>query len=75
MHPPSQELAAAHQARGCYFIVRPDHAQLGEVARLIDSGTLKPLVAAEFPLDQAREAYAFAIARHRGGKTILRVAE
>jgi len=75
VQPPSQELAAAHQARGLFFIVKPDHEQLGEVAHLIDSGQLKPLVAAEFPLDQARDAYAFAIAGHRGGKTVLRVAD
>jgi NADPH:quinone reductase-like Zn-dependent oxidoreductase len=73
--PPSQELAAARQAKGLYFIVRADHEQLGEVARLIDSGKLKALVAAEFPLDRAPEAYAFAAAGHHGGKTILRVTD
>jgi NADPH:quinone reductase-like Zn-dependent oxidoreductase len=73
--PPSQELAAAHKAKAIYFIVKPNHDQLIEVAALIDSGRLKPLVAADFPLDQAREAYAIALAGHQGGKTILRVAD
>jgi NADPH:quinone reductase-like Zn-dependent oxidoreductase len=75
VHPPSQSLAAARQARGLYFIVKADHEQLGELAHLIDSGKLKPLVAAEFPLDQVREAYAFASEGHHGGKTILRVTD
>jgi len=75
VHQPSQEMAGAHRAQGLYFIVEPDHAQLNEVARLIDAGMLKPLVAAEYPLEQAREAYAFTITGHRVGKTILRVAD
>jgi NADPH:quinone reductase-like Zn-dependent oxidoreductase len=75
VHLPSQELAAAHQTRGLCFLVRADHEQLGDVAGLIDSGRLKPLVAAEFPRDQAHEAFVFASRGHRGGKTILRVAD
>lgn len=75
VQPPSQELAAAHQARGLFFIVSADHDQLGEIARLIDSKQLRPLVAAEFALAQVREAYAFATAGHRGGKTVVRVAD
>jgi NADPH:quinone reductase-like Zn-dependent oxidoreductase len=74
VHPTSDELAAAHEARGLFFVVRPDHKQLGDIAHLIDSGKLKPLIAAEFPLAQAPEAYAFASAGHRGGKTILHIA-
>ncbi len=73
VHPPSEERAAAHQARGRFFIVAPDHAQLDDIARLIDSGQLQTFVAAEYPLAQAREAFAFATSGHRHGKTVLRV--
>jgi len=75
VHPPSQDLADAHRARGHFFIVQPNHKQLSEVAQLIDGGMLKPLVAADYPIEQAREAYAFARAGHRAGKTVLRVAD
>jgi NADPH:quinone reductase-like Zn-dependent oxidoreductase len=75
VHPPSQELAGAHHAKGLFFIVKADHDQLVEIARLVDSKRLRPLVAADYPLARVSEAYAFAIAGHRGGKTILRVAD
>jgi NADPH:quinone reductase-like Zn-dependent oxidoreductase len=75
VRPPSQDLADAHRARGHFFIVQPNHKQLSEVALLIDGGMLKPLVAADYDLEQAREAYAFATTGHRAGKTILRVAD
>ncbi len=75
VHPPSEEQAAAQGARGLFFIVEPDHEQLAELARLIDSGQLQTFVAAEYPLAQAREAFAFAVSGHRQGKTVLRVAE
>ena len=75
VHPISAESAAAHRARGSFFVVEPNREQLGEVAQLIDSGTLQPLIASEFPLSEAREAYAYATAGHHSGKTILRIAD
>ena len=75
VHPASAELAAAHRARGVFFVVKPNSEQLGEVARLIDSGKLQPLIASEFRLAEVRQAYAYATSGHHGGKTILRVAD
>ena len=45
--------------------------QLGEIARLIDEGRLRPVVDAEFPLAQARRAYEHRATR---GKVVLAVA-
>ena len=53
--PPAQ-LVATRGVRGITFIVRPDRAELVELARLIDVGRLTPVVESVFPLDRAREA-------------------
>lgn len=58
--------------------VHPNGRQLGAIARLLGSGTLRPpLVSATFPLEQAGEAHAF-LEGERGprppGKVVLQVA-
>ncbi len=58
--------------QGAFFIVQANSAQLEEIARLIDAGQLRPVVAAVFPLAQARQAYEF---KPVHGKVVLRVAE
>jgi len=70
---PSSEQAAAHSVRAIFFIVEPDRHQLSEVGRLIDAGQLRPLVAAVYPLEQARAAYARAQGGRMRGKIVLQV--
>jgi NADPH:quinone reductase-like Zn-dependent oxidoreductase len=70
----SSEGATDPRVREAFFIVRADRGQLGELARLIEAGVLRPVVARVLPLAEARAAYT---ARPRGstrGKTVLRVA-
>ena len=55
-----------------FFIVRPDRVQLNEIARLIDTGQLRPLVDRVFPLSLARQAFKHKAAR---GKAVLNVAD
>ena len=58
--------------RAAYFIVEPRRTQLAEIARLIDGGTLRPVVGAVFPLGEARQAYQHKPVR---GKVVLRVVD
>jgi NADPH:quinone reductase-like Zn-dependent oxidoreductase len=58
--------------REAFFIVEANGAQLGEIARLIDGGQLRPVVDAIFPLPQALQAYEH---RPTHGKVVLRVAD
>jgi len=46
------------RVRDAFFIVRADRAQLAEVARLVDAGSLRPVVARILPLAEGRAAYA-----------------
>jgi len=48
-------------------------AVLTDVARLVDSGTLKPFVTQVFPLEQAAEALAAVESGHASGKIVLEV--
>ena len=66
-------VAEQHGVRGVYFIVEGDRAQLEQIAKLVDEEKLKPIIAKEFPLARAREAFDFGAASHSPGKIILEV--
>jgi NADPH:quinone reductase-like Zn-dependent oxidoreductase len=66
--------AVKHNARGVFFIVKPDREQLEELARLIDSGKMKVIVDHVFPLAQARQAFELSLKGHNRGKVVLQVA-
>ena len=61
--------------RSLFFIVEPNGQQLMEIGRWIDSGTLRVVVEAVFPLEQARMAFEKSLQGHNRGKIVLRVAE
>ena len=69
--------AAAHNRRGgrngVFFIVQPNRDQLGKIAALIDSGTIRPVIAETMPLAKARQAFERGVAGHTRGKLVLQV--
>jgi NADPH:quinone reductase-like Zn-dependent oxidoreductase len=73
VEPPSPADARAHDARGVFFIVRPDRAQLVEIARLVDEGKLRSVVDSVLPLARARDAYDRGLHAHHRGKIVLAV--
>jgi NADPH:quinone reductase-like Zn-dependent oxidoreductase len=56
---------------GEYFTVEPNHVQLTEIARLTDTGELRPPSVEIFPLASAREAFARSLERGRRAKVVL----
>ncbi|HLK86663.1 MAG TPA: NADP-dependent oxidoreductase [Candidatus Binataceae bacterium] len=58
---------------GKFFIVEPNRGQLVELAKLVDDGSLKPIVSETFPLAAARRAYEAGSRGHLRGKIVLRV--
>jgi NADPH:quinone reductase-like Zn-dependent oxidoreductase len=56
-----------------YFVVEPNGDQLADLGRLIDTGQLRPAVAAVFPLADARAAFERTTVRGKRGKIVLRV--
>jgi NADPH:quinone reductase-like Zn-dependent oxidoreductase len=70
---PSAEEASAHGVRQASVFVQPSSAQLTELAELVDSGDLKPVVETVLPLSEARGAHELSQSGHRRGKIVLEV--
>ena len=69
-------VSVAAEADGVtYFVVEPTRAQLVELARLADSGKLKPAVDSVFRIEDADAAFARIAERGKRGKVVLRVAD
>ena len=49
----------------------PSGAQLRDIARLVDEGTLRPDVSAVYPLADGREAFMAKSTEHIPGKVVL----
>jgi NADPH:quinone reductase-like Zn-dependent oxidoreductase len=72
---PSQEQAATHGITALYFVVEPNGRQLVELAKRVDGGQLRPVIAEVFRLVEARQAFERSLTRHQAGKIVLRVAD
>ena len=66
---------AAEAPGALYFVVEPNRTQLLELARLVDTGELRPEIDSIFPLAEARAAFARSAARGKHGKVVLSVVE
>jgi NADPH:quinone reductase-like Zn-dependent oxidoreductase len=64
---------AAETPGAHYFVVEPNREQLLELARLVDTGQLRPQIDSIFPLTEARAAFIRSAARGKRGKVVLQV--
>jgi NADPH:quinone reductase-like Zn-dependent oxidoreductase len=64
---------ARHAIRGVTFVVTPNRDQLIEVARLIDAGSVRPVIATVFPLAEAKAAFELGLQHHSHGRIVLTV--
>lgn len=69
------EMLQEFEIRGISFLVQPDRNELREIAMLVDSGKLKPVIQATFPLKKAKDAFKTGLSGHNTGKTVLRVVD
>ena len=56
-----------------HVFVQPDAVQLGEIAVLIDSGHVHPMIEQVFPLTEVHKAHLASQSGHTRGKIVLRV--
>jgi NADPH:quinone reductase-like Zn-dependent oxidoreductase len=75
VQPPSAEKAKELGVRAAFVASHPNGAQLAEIAHLIDSRKLKPIVERILPLLEARRAHELSQSGHTRGKIVLRVKE
>lgn len=68
-------LAAArkHDARYEYLFVRADGEELRQIAGLVESGAIAPVVDKVFALDEVREALAYSESGRATGKVVIKV--
>jgi NADPH:quinone reductase-like Zn-dependent oxidoreductase len=59
--------------RQAFVFMVPNASQLAEIAKLVDSGKLKPVVETVLPLSEARRAHELSQTGHTRGKIVLRV--
>lgn len=68
-----EELAKPYNIRAGYVFVAPNGEQLAEIARLIESKTIKPAHTEEFRLEDATKALEKIKEGHTQGKLVLKV--
>jgi alcohol dehydrogenase len=67
--------AARAGVRFTYLFMRPDGAQLAELASWVDAGTLRPILHQTYPLDAFAEAFAELERGRARGKIVVRIGE
>jgi len=65
----------SQRSRDAFMLVRADGPQLAEIAKMIDAGQLRVFVAAVYPLEETRAAYARAERGKMQGKIALSIAD
>src|SRR6266699_2155510 len=73
VQPPSEETAKDLGVRAAIIGAQPNGAQLAEIAKIIDSGKLTPVINGILPLSEARRAHELSQSGHTHGKIALRV--
>ncbi|MCE9657725.1 MAG: NADP-dependent oxidoreductase [Burkholderiales bacterium] len=71
--PPSQDRALALGMHGAFVFIEPNAAILAELAGRVDMGKLRPIVGAEFALEDVAKAHAFSETGRAVGKIVLYV--
>ncbi len=66
-------LARKHGVRFEYLFMRADGQQLGEIAKLVERGIIRPVIDRVFPLDQIHEALAYSESGRAKGKIVIRI--
>jgi NADPH:quinone reductase-like Zn-dependent oxidoreductase len=72
--PPSEDQAAKYGVRSALISAEAGSALLTELAKVIDSGNIKPIVETVLPLSEARRAHELNEKGHARGKIVLKVA-
>src|SRR5256714_7537834 len=73
VQPPSEEKAEELGVRAAIIVAQPNAAQLAEIAKIIDSGKLAPIIDRILPLSEVRRAHELSQSGHTHGKITMRV--
>jgi len=73
--PPSDERAMAQGVRSAFVFIEPNADILAQLAELVDTGSLRPIVGAEFALADIAKAHALSQTGRAVGKIVLYVGQ
>ncbi|MHA0043858.1 NADP-dependent oxidoreductase [Deinococcus sp. PEB2-63] len=73
LHLKDFRLARQHHVTFKYLFMRPDGQQLGMLGKMLQEGTLRPVIDRVFPLDDVREALAYSESGRATGKVVIEV--
>ena len=71
--PPPEDRAKALGMRSAFVFIEPNAAILAQLSVLVDTGALRPIVGAEFALEDIAKAHAFSETGRAVGKIVLYV--
>ena len=75
IRPPPDERAKALGVRGAFVFIEPNADILAQVAELVDTGSLRPIVGAEFALKDIAKAHTLSQSGRAVGKIVLYVGQ
>jgi len=67
------KLAARREVAYSFLFVRPDGAQLSEIGRLLQAGTIQPVIDKVFAFERAPEALAYLAQGRAKGKVVVQI--
>jgi NADPH:quinone reductase-like Zn-dependent oxidoreductase len=73
--PPDEEKARARGLRGAFVFIGPNAPVLEQLAALVDAGSLRPIVGAEFALRDIAQAHTLSESGRTVGKIVLYVGQ
>jgi NADPH:quinone reductase-like Zn-dependent oxidoreductase len=73
VQPPSQEEAARHKVHAQMMRMQASTRGLGQLAELLEAGTIRTVVTKAYPLAQAQDAWGNHMSGHTRGKVVLEV--
>lgn len=68
-----RKAARRHRVSYSFLFMKADGKQLSEIARLIDSGAIRPVVDRTFPFESISEAMAYVESGHAKGKVVVKM--
>ena len=73
VNPPSEEKAKAQGVRSAFVFIEPNAPILEQLAKLVEQGDLRPIIGAEFALQDIVKAHALSESGRSVGKIVLTV--
>jgi len=68
-----RKAAKRHHVSYSFVFMRPDGGQLSQIAKLIDAGTIRPVIDRVFPFESTQEALAYVETGRVKGKVVIKI--